>query len=73
MHHSFKTEYSHVELLFPIPLSPSSGARHRHVQTHELLGRHEDDGGDQEGDQSWSPSAGQLLRPHPGTNVPSSC
>lgn len=69
MDHSFQTEYSHIELLFPISLSPSSGARHRHVQTHELLGRHEDNGGDQEGDQSWSPSAGQLLRPHPGTNM----
>lgn len=50
-------------------MSSSSGARHRYVQTHELLGWHEDDGGDQEGDQSGSPAAGQLLWPHPGENA----
>lgn len=43
-----------------------SGAGHRYVQTHELSGRHEDNGGDQEGDQSGSAPAGQLLWPHSG-------
>lgn len=39
----------------------SQGARHGYVQTHELPGGHEDNGGDQEGDKSGSPAARQLL------------
>lgn len=47
-----------------------AGAGHRYVQTHELLGRHEDDGGDQESDEFGSPAARQLFWPHPGNEVP---
>lgn len=47
-------------------LLSSVGAGHRYVKTHELFGRYEDNGGNQESDKFGSPSTGQLLWPHPG-------
>ncbi|XP_074710775.1 3',5'-cyclic-AMP phosphodiesterase 4A isoform X4 [Strix uralensis] len=42
------------------------GPGHRHVQAHEPLGRPQDDGGDQEGDEFRGAAAGQLHRQDPG-------